>query len=65
MAEDKQERLPIYVRIYGVKYFCCQNCEYEWLPKHPDHEPVKCPECQSKKWRGDEGDEEEVKDFGQ
>jgi len=28
----------------------CQRCGHHWLPKDPDHKPIKCPFCSCKGW---------------
>jgi predicted Zn-ribbon and HTH transcriptional regulator len=31
----------------------CKKCEYYWIPRNVGKLPVKCPECQSRKWNED------------
>jgi hypothetical protein len=33
-----------------VPELTCLRCEYEWLPRNPDHIPKKCPKCLTKLW---------------
>jgi len=31
----------------------CSKCEYEWSPRKTDHDPVRCPNCQTERWDWD------------
>ena len=28
----------------------CLKCEYEWMSRMDDREPIVCPRCRSRKW---------------
>ena len=38
-------RIPITVMGYR-----CERCEYEWIPRDFDRDPLTCPKCRSPYW---------------
>jgi len=32
----------------------CAKCGYEWIPRKNPDEIRECPECKSRRWRGDD-----------
>jgi len=38
----------------------CKKCGYEWVPRVDD--PVECPDCKSRNWRGEESKWDDLKD---
>ena len=41
-----------YLLKFTIVKFKCQRCKYEWEPRNPDKEPLRCAKCQTFDWKG-------------